>query len=539
MNASYINYQETQDFSPTTLRYLEQDPQLSTLLSHWPTLEGFSELLRNKSVSVDRTLLADILKEQYPRCNHFDQNDQKVQENIELLNLENTFTITTGHQLNLFTGPLYFIFKIVTTINLTRELAIQFPEKNFVPIYWMASEDHDFAEINHTYIHGKKIVWEQNAHGATGQIDLSTIEQTVKIYTGTLLGISEHAKKLATLIIDAYTKHNNLADATRYLVHHLFRKQGLVILDANHPELKKEFGSIILRDMIEQNSFKAINQSNQKLNAIGIEAQVNPREINFFYLSDQLRERLIFKDHRYQVLNTTISFSEQELRTEIQNHPERFSPNVVMRPLYQECILPNIAYVGGGAEIAYWLQLKQNFDHYRVDFPILILRNSALIISKKLDAKLKKLNLGVSDIFSRLGSLQKEWILRHTTHQLSLNSEWQAFEAIFEKTKTRVSQIDSTLGPSTEAVKMRLHKTLQNLEKKLIKAEKRNHNDALLAIKNIKDELFPKGILQERSENFGSFYAKYGEHFIDSLIDSLKPLDFKFTILREKGQVEQ
>jgi len=539
MNASYINYQETQDFSPTTLRYLEQDPQLSALLSHWPTLEGFSELLRNKSVSVDRILLADVLKEQYPRCIHFDQNDQKVQENIELLNLEDTFTITTGHQLNLFTGPLYFIFKIVTTINLTRELAIQFPEKNFVPIYWMASEDHDFAEINHTYIHGKKIVWEQNAHGATGQIDLSTIEQTVKIYTGTLLGISEHAKELATLIIDAYTKHNNLADATRYLVHHLFRKQGLVILDANHPELKKEFGSIILRDIIEQNSFKAINQSNQKLNAIGIEAQVNPREINFFYLSDQLRERLIFKDHRYQVLNTTISFSEQELRTEIQNHPERFSPNVVMRPLYQECILPNIAYVGGGAEIAYWLQLKQNFNHYRIDFPILILRNSALIISKKLDAKLKKLDLGVSDIFSRLGSLQKEWILRHTTHQLNLNSEWQVFEAIFEKTKTWVSQIDTTLGPSTEAVKMRLHKTLQNLEKKLIKAEKRNHNDALLAIKNIKDELFPKGVLQERSENFGSFYAKYGEHFIDSLIDSLKPLDFKFTILREKGQVEQ
>lgn len=538
MNASYIDYQETQCFSPTILRYLDHDPQLAPFLSHWPRLEGFSELLRNKPVGIDRTLLVGVLKEHYARSIHFDQTDQKVQQNIELLNLENTFTITTGHQLNLFTGPLYFIFKIVTTINLARELAIQFPEKNIVPIYWMASEDHDFAEINHTYIHGKKVVWEQNAHGATGQIDLSTIEQTVKIYTGTL-GISEHAKELATLIIDAYTKHNNLADATRYLVHHLFRKQGLVILDANHPELKKEFSSIILRDIIEQNSFKAINQRNQKLNAIGIEAQVNPREINFFYLSDQLRERLIFKDHRYQVLNTTISFSEQELRTEIQNHPERFSPNVVMRPLYQEFILPNIAYVGGGAEIAYWLQLKQNFDHYEVNFPILILRNSALIISEKLGTKLKKLDLGVSDIFSHLGSLQKEWILRHTTHELNLNSEWQAFEAIFEKTKTRVSQIDTTLGPSTEAIKMRLHKTLQNLEKKLIKAEKRNHNDALLAIKNIKDELFPKGILQERSENFGSFYAKYGEHFIDSLIESFKPLDFKFTILREEGQVEQ
>ena len=538
MNASYIDYQETQSFSSTILRYLDQDPQLSPFLSHWPTLEGFSELLRNKSVGVDRTLLVDVLKEQYARNIHFDQTDQKVQKNIELLNLENTFTITTGHQLNLFTGPLYFIFKIVTTINLARELTIQFPEKNFVPIYWMASEDHDFAEINHTYIHGKKIVWEYHAHGATGQIDLSTIEQTVKTYTGTL-GFSEHAKKLSELITDAYTKHANLADATRYLVHHLFRKQGLVILDANHPELKKEFAPIILRDVIEQNSFKLINQSNQKINAIGLEAQVNPREINFFYLADHLRERLVFKDHRYQVLNTAISFSEQELRTELQNHPERFSPNVVMRPLYQECILPNIAYVGGGAEIAYWLQLKQNFDHYGVDFPILILRNSALIISKKSGAKLNKLDLSVPDIFGRVDSLQKQWILRHAQHQLNLNSEWQAFEAIFKKTKTRVSQIDTTLGPSTEAIKMRLHKTLQSLEKKLIKAEKRNHSDALSAITCIKDELFPKGILQERSENFGSFYAKYGELFIDSLIERFKPLDFKFTILREEGQVEQ
>lgn len=533
MNASYIDYQETNSFSPTIFRYLDHDPKLSPFLSHWPTQEGFSDLLRDKSVRINRTLLVDVLKQQYARSIHFDQAGQKVQENIKSLSLGNTFTITTGHQLNLFTGPLYFIFKIISTINLAQELTTRFPEKNFVPIYWMASEDHDFAEINHAYIHKQKIIWDHQAQGATGQIDLSTIEPTLKAYAH-ILGISEHAKELTELITNAYIKHTNLADATRYLVHHLFKKHGLVILDANHSQLKKEFSAIISRDIIERNSFKSISHSNQELKKISIDPQVNPREINFFYLRDNLRERLVFENNHYHVLNTTIVFSEQELKREIHNYPERFSPNVVMRPLYQEFILPNITYVGGGSEIAYWLQLKQNFDYYGIHFPILILRNSALIIDKKVDAKLKKLNLNASDVFNHVDILEKKWILQHTKHQLNLNNEWHMFKTIFEKTKIRLAQIDPTLEPSTEAVAVRLHKALQRLEKKLIKAEKRNQSETLSAIQYIKNELFPNGALQERSENFGSFYVKYGKPFIDSLINNFRPLDSKFTILKEE-----
>jgi bacillithiol synthase len=455
-----------------------------------------------------------------------------VDTNISLLLQKNTFTVCTGHQLNLFTGPLYFIFKIVTAINLTSDLKSQFPDKNFVPVYWMATEDHDFAEINHTYISGKKISWELEATGATGRLALTGIEKAVKEYLA-VLGISENAGELGRLISAAYQGNKNLAEASRQLVNSLFEEFGLVILDADDRRLKKEFSGIIAEDIIGNNSFRTITDTTKKLSEKGIEVQVNPREINFFYLLEGLRERIVFEENSYRVLNTIISFSEEQLLKEIQDFPEHFSPNVVMRPLYQEVILPNLSYIGGGAEIIYWLQLKQNFDYYGIDFPILLLRNSAIFASLNLETKLNRLDLDLKDIFKNSEELKKEWVFSHTAHDLNLHDEWQELNSIFEKIKLRTYKIDPSLGPSSEAVKSRLQKAVINLEGKLIKAEKRNFGGALTQIDVIKSKLFPNGGLQERSENFGLFYVKYGKGFIKSLIKNFKPLDLKFTILEE------
>ncbi len=533
MKATYIDYSETNSFSPAVISYLAKDPKLNPFISFQPGIEGFQRLLESKKNNANRPALVNILKEQYARNSNFQsQKPTLALENIELLLRDNTYTITTGHQLNLFTGPLYFIFKIVSAINLAKELKLKFPAKNFVPLYWMATEDHDFEEINHTYTGGKKIKWDYDAKGATGKLTIQKFEQVIKEYIG-VLGLSGHAENLSKIIKEAYLNHSTLADATRCLVNVLFGDYGLVILDADHRDLKMQFADIIEHDIIEQNSFKNITESNQKLGETGIEAQVNPREINFFYLLDHLRERIVFENGNYQVLNTEITFNESELREEIKNYPERFSPNVVMRPLYQEVILPNIAYIGGGAEVLYWLQLKQNFDFYKVNFPILILRNSALIVDENTESILNKLGLTFKDLFKGSQKLQKEWVLNHSEHDLNLTHEWQELTSVFEKIKSRASQIDPTLAPSTEAVKARLHKAIINLEKKLLKAEKKNYADALRQIENGKNKFFPQGGLQERSENFGLFYVKHGPEFIASLINYFKPLDFKFTVLQE------
>ncbi|RVU01528.1 bacillithiol biosynthesis cysteine-adding enzyme BshC [Mucilaginibacter limnophilus] len=527
MDAHCISYKDTGYFSKTVIDYLDDAPELRPFYGYRPTFDGFSALLKNKKVIADRQLLADILTEQYTRIG------ADSPAGVELLLSDNTYTITTGHQLNIFAGPLYFLYKIATAIKLSRQLKEKFPDKNFVPVYWMASEDHDFAEINYTNIGGKKVHWWYDASGATGRINPDTMRQALNQYKG-VLGLENHAEELADIVEKAYAGFDKLADATRYLVHALFEKHGLVIIDADDRRFKQQFANIIEQDIIEQNSFKHINETNQKLQQLDVDIQVNPREINFFYLLDGLRERIVFEDNLYKVLNTETAFTEAQLKEEIAAYPERFSPNVVMRPLYQEYILPNIAYIGGGAEVVYWLELKSNFDFYGIDFPILILRNSGLVVPKKPASKIERMALAPIDIFKPADIIKNEWVKKHSEHELSLKEEWRELKSVFEKIKLRSYKIDPTLAPAAEATQARLKHAVDNLEKKLVKAEKQNYYTRLEQIDQIKADLFPKNSLQERSENFGLFYVKWGQEFIDELIRHFEPLDFKFTVLTEK-----
>lgn len=534
MDAACISYKETGYFSHTVTEYLEDKAELRPFYSYRPNWDGFKALLQHKKVLADRNQLATVLTKQYqtisPRTAH---RSLPVQNNIDLLKTENTYTITTGHQLNIFAGPLYFIYKIVTAIKLASQLKEKFPDKNFVPVYWMASEDHDFAEINYTNIGGKKVHWWHEASGATGRIDPVTMRQALNQYKG-VLGLDHHAEELAEIVETAYSKFDKLADATRYLVNALFGQYGLVIIDADDHDLKKQFAQIIEEDIVEQHSSKNIETTNEQLKKLHVHIQVNPREINFFYLNDGLRERIVFDDGLYKVLNTEISFTKEGLRKEIQTNPEHFSPNVVMRPLYQEYILPNIAYVGGGAEVVYWLELKSNFEHYKVDFPILILRNSGLVIPKQSASKVVRMELPLTELFKSTDAIKTNWIKQHSDHELSLKEEWSELLQTLEKIKLRSSKIDPTLAQSTSAIQARLEHAIDRLEKKLIRAEKKNYHTRLEQIDQIKAELFPKDSLQERTENFGLFYVKWGQQFIDELIRNFEPLDFKFTVLTEK-----
>jgi|SRR6185503_4716306 len=532
MNAACLDYKDTGYFSHTLTDYLDDAEALRPFYSSRPDLNGFRELLKSKKVVANRHILVDVLNEQYGPEYENVADFERVSANISSLGLPNTYTITTGHQLNIFGGPLYFIYKIVTAIKLSRQLKQSFPDKKFVPVYWMASEDHDFAEINYTNIGGKKVHWWYEASGATGRINPDTMRQALNQYKG-VLGIEKHAHELAEIVEFAYTKFDKLADATRYFVNALFGRHGLVIMDADDHRFKQQFAPIIEQDIIGQNSFKNISATTEKLAQMGVHIQVNPREINFFYLLDGLRERIEFEAGRYHVLNSEISFTEAELKQEISLHPERFSPNVVMRPLYQECILPNIAYVGGGAEIVYWLELKSNFEHYHVDFPILTLRNSGLIVNKEQASKISKMDLEAADLFKPVDVLKTDWVKKHSEKTLSLQQELSELSSIFETIKQRAQTVDSTLVPSAEAVYARLKHAIGNLEKKLVKAEKHNYGIRLEQVDHIKNSLFPKDGLQERTENFGLFYVKWGQSFIEELIRNFEPLAFKFTVLTE------
>lgn len=528
MKASYINYSDTNSFSETLLAYIAKDKKLAPFLGNSPDINGFEKQIIQKKQKTNRKVLVHTLKDQYKS---FESLSLALQGNLNLLEEENTFTVTTGHQLNIFTGPLYFIFKIISTIKLCKQLKEKFPHYNFVPVYWMATEDHDFAEINHTQLQGELIKWDVPAQAATGKMETLSMARTVRKYQK-LLGLSHNSDKLAKLVEEAYLHHTNLADATRYLVNGLFGKHGLVVIDANHPDLKTLFAPYIKEDILEQHSYQHITNTTKALEKAGFEAQVHAREINFFYLTDEYRERIVQSPKGdFEVLHRNKFFSKEELIKEIEEHPERFSPNVVMRPLYQELILPNICYIGGGAEIVYWLQLKSNFDHYKVDFPILLPRNSAIISNEHLDYKIFRLNLTFKSLFRNTNELKREYVRIHSKHRLNLNDEWLEMEAIFERIKERAAKIDPTLRPSTEAIKTRLGKAINNLEKKFVKADKVNFDDAVSQIDKIKEKFFPNGQLQERVENFGLLYVKYGDELINDLLKFFNPLEMKFTIL--------
>ncbi|NQX97132.1 MAG: bacillithiol biosynthesis BshC, partial [Flavobacteriales bacterium] len=231
------------------------------------------------------------------------------------------------------------------------------------------------------------------------------------------------------------------------------------------------------------------------------------------------------------VLNTEIQFSEIELLEELNNHPERFSPNAPMRCMYQEKILPNLAYIGGGGELAYWFQLKAMFNANNISYPILILRNSVLFVDKGSNKRLTKLGLSTTDLFQDTETLIKNYLKSGSEIILELHEEEKIVEAVFNDIVDKAGAIDASLQPMIKAELQKSLKSLKNIESRLIKAEKQKEAIAVNQIKNIKDKLFPNNSLQERHDNFISLMLFYGVDVIDELIEHLHPLEKEFVIL--------
>jgi bacillithiol synthase len=528
-----VTYKNSGHFIPLIVDYLDQKSNLKPLYNRFPTLENFNpkasgqieEKERNFPIE-NRKILADSLTKQY---SNFDVSEI-TSNNIALLKQNNTFTITTGHQLNLFTGPLYFIYKIITVINLTKELKKAYPEYNFVPSYWMATEDHDFEEINHFHFKGKKIEWKKESNGPVGRLNTDGLEEVFEQLSKEL-GPGNNANYLRELFKKSYLEHDNLADATRYLANEFFKNEGLVIVDGDDLELKKLFIPYVKEELINQTSFKKVKETLSTIKEYNI--QVNPREINLFYIQDNLRERIIFENGNYKINNTSLVFSESEIITELEKNPKNFSPNVILRPLYQEVILPNLCYIGGGGEIAYWLELKSMFEANNISFPILLVRNSVLITSEKQNSKLDKLDVNWNELFQSKNIIIEKKTKEFSQFNIDFSEQKETLEKQFRLLNEIASKTDKSFFGAVKAQEIKQIKGLNNLEKRLLKAEKKIHSEKINRILLIKNELFPNDILQERVMNFSEFYDKIDTYnsLFDKLLHNLEPLKQHFTIV--------
>ena len=526
--AQQIAYHQTNAFSKIVLDYLNEEKSLQPFYSFSPSLEGFKQAIeKRKTFATDRNTLVKVLKEQYSSV----QSHEKVQHNIELLLNDNTFTVTTAHQPNLFTGPLYFIYKIVHAIKLSEDLKKNFVDCDFVPVFYMGSEDADLAELNHFTVSGRRYLWQTDQNGAVGRMTIDKKLTTLIDELDHQLGVEVYGKEIVALLKQCYKEGTTIQSATLQIVNELFGKFGLIVLIADDASLKKQMQSVFEDDIFSQKPSGIVSVTCKKLEEL-YKVQAHPREINLFYLQDGVRERIERKKDQFCILNTKIVFSEAEIREALQNHPERFSPNVILRGLYQETILPNIAFIGGGGELAYWLQLKELFDNYYVPYPVLVLRNSFLIIEKNQNELIKKLELTSEDLFQKETDILNK-ILEREGKKPQLNGELDKLQSIYDQLKSAASSIDPTLQKHVEALKTKSVHQLQVLEKKMLRAERKKHEALQRQITKVKQVLFPGNGLQERVENFAGYYAKWGTEFIDELHKSSPASAQQFILLTE------
>lgn len=523
-----LPYRQTGYFSRIITDYLDQAESLKPFYIHPVTLEGICSSLKARQRSpVNREVLVAALKQQYNSVG----SASLVQHNIDGLLQPNTFTVCTAHQPAIFTGSLYFIYKILHTIKLAAYLTERLPQYRFVPVFYMGSEDADLEELGKIYLGNEKLVWDTKQTGAVGRMKPKGLEKILERIEGEL-SVQPFGPELIRLLKEAYGKSPDIQTATFRLLHSLFADYGLVVLIPDNASLKKLMIPVFEDDLFQQTPSRLVDETIRDLSQ-HYKVQANPRAINLFYLKDDLRGRIEKVGDKFLVHDSGLVFDEKQMRQELQQYPERFSPNVILRGLLQETILPNIAFIGGGGETAYWLELKSLFAHYGVDFPVLVLRNSFLLVERPWKEKLEKAGVTVTDIFRPEEELMNELVKRQSQHSLSLEQEIAEANQYYEKLKMLSGAIDPTLVQHVEALQAKAVEPLRELEKKLLKAEKRKFKDQQRQIHAIKSALFPLDGLQERIDNFMPWYAGRGKKFIADLYEHSLALEQEFVILAE------
>jgi len=515
-------------FSEWLQKLAANENSIAPFVSGFNNLESVKKLIAQKNYLPHfRTVLSDSLINQYKGI------EQTELEKISFtkIALQETYTVTTGHQLSFAAGPLYFVLKAIHTISLAKELESKLAV-SVVPIFWMADEDHDFNEINHLYFYNSKIGSddkEQNKIPA-GDFNASVFEEAIKLITDKWGG---NQQEILAELKNIYSRNSNLTKATRHLIHYLFGRFGMLALSARDPNLKTLANSLFLKEFKEQFVFSSVNETSKNLVEQNIipqnKLQAKARAINFFYFQNGLRNKVDIENGKV-ILGNGKEYSSEEFETLIQNQPENVSPNVFFRPLYQELILPNLSYIGGGAEVSYWLQLKNSFDAAGIPMPLLIQRNSVLPLERKLYDKFLSFGYTEKDVLNSSSELVKVF-LENNSEEISLSIQKEEVTNLFLPILEKAKFVDATLLGSVEAEKIKTIAGINNLEQKINKAHKLKFEQQTRQIQKISERIKPQGVLNERIDSSIQYLSKNGLAFLDDLLEIAEPWGFSLKIL--------
>ena len=527
-SSMHIPFSSTHVFSKLINDYLEGNGNVLDFVQYAPNVEGYRAAIEGrKKHPINRTLLFDVLTKQYENL----PQEKLVNEQLALLKKDSTFVVTTAHQPNLFTGPLYFFYKIIHAIQLAASLKARFPEYDFVPVYYMGSEDADLDEVGAYNLDQTKCQWVTKQTGAIGrmQVDdalLLLLKQLENYWT-----ILPHGQKALEILKEAYQKGRTISEATLSFVHAFFGSKGLLVLQPDDVALKAAFIPVMEKELLTGFSHQAIQPTMAALSK-DYHVQSEGRAINLFYLKDNIRARIEKQGEHFIVVDTDIQFTEKEIIAELNQYPERFSPNVILRGVYQETILPGVVFVGGGGELAYWMELKNVFHQVGVHYPLLQLRNSFLLMSQKQAEQWTAMQFEEQDLFKPILDLEIDYVKKHTNTILDLKDQLNQLSNLYINIKNQAVQVDATLGAHAENLAQQSKAKLLELEKKMVRAERRKQAVAIQRIHRIKKELFPQDNLQEREAHFSKWVGQYDLSWIDIIMEYSKGLESRFSIIK-------
>lgn len=515
---SEIPFSSLPGFSRLFLDYVNGVPELETLYDFRPDQKGYEYAIRrSQAIGINRTSLAAVVSQQYAAT-----PDILPKNLLEKLAQPSSCTVTTGHQLCIAGGPAYFIYKIASVIQLAAKLSKMY-NANVVPVYWMATEDHDVDEVRSTTMFGKKHSWNTTQEGAVGRLTTDDLGPYIEEIAG-VLGSSPKALEMSAVLKKIYAPGKTIATATREFVHWLFG-DAIICIDPDSAELKKAAGGMFTDELQHSTAEKIVNETSVFLENKRYAIQVKPRNVNLFYLDGTSRKRIERQeDGRFILVDGSQIPTEINALEEVKTSPEKFSPNVVLRPLYQQIILPNVAYVGGPGELVYWLQYKQLFDHYRVAFPVLQPRFFGLQIAKKDFDWMHKNRVSVAELVSDFDESLKKKLADRAGEELSLENEQEILTLLRSTVAEKASRADATLRAFAEAEMKKAGDALKVVEVRMMRAIKQREEVFTSQFRKVRDKVLPENTLQERTENFLSLSVSTGIDVKELLEGELFPV---------------
>jgi len=466
----------------------------------------------------NRQRLVSALRNQYAKLGH----SEVVESQLQKLAMPNCVTISCGHQLVMFGGPMYVAFKMLSVIKLANELQAAFPDYQFVPIHWLHGEDHDVEEVSKLTLFGKPMLWETDQTGPVGELSTQGLDILAQ----------EIASKGANQSALLFAKNDSLLHASFSFLHHWFGDMGLLQIDASATSLKELFLPIAQQEVAEKTSHAAILQTTSELENRGYKAQIQPREVNLFWLENGQRYRIAATADGYEFVGSGKQVSESELLSLMEASPEKVSPNVALRPLYSQIILPDVAFVGGPAEVAYWAQFTGLFQAFQVPMPVVLPRFSSMILKEAQKKKLDKWELAIASLFEDEPVLKRNWLQKVSNLPIELKTMEQELENWWGQLSVLAAKTDASLEAWVLAEQARFSKQTDNVFKRMLKAGETTFEADWQQFINLKSRLFPNGHLQEREEAWLGFCLN-NPHWLQEIYEQIEVLKPGLKVLVE------